>query len=52
MPEVADDIITDVAVEQVGMDVRGKFCDSKLNNGRIIRLLARPDPFYALLCYI
>ena len=30
------------------MGVRGKFGDSTLNSGRIIRLLARPDPFYGL----
>ena len=38
-PEVADDVITSVAVGQIGMDVRGKFGDSWLNSGRIIRLL-------------
>ena len=33
----------------VGMDVRAKFGDSRLNRGRIIRLFGRQDPFYALL---
>ena len=28
-PEVADDVVTGMAVEQVGLDVRGKFCDSR-----------------------
>ena len=37
--EVAVDALTGVAVEQVGMDVCGKFCDSRLNGGRLIRLL-------------
>ena len=27
------------------MDVRVKFDDSMLNNGRVIRLFDRPDPF-------
>ena len=30
-PDVTDDVVTGVAVEQVGMDVRGKFCDSRSN---------------------
>ena len=35
-PEVAGDVISDVAVEQVGVDVRVKFCDS--NRSRDIRV--------------
>ena len=31
---------SDVAVDQVGMDVRVKFCDSTLNSGWIIHLFA------------
>ena len=43
--EVADDVITGVAVEQVDMDVRGKFEVYTLNNGKLFRLLAQPNPF-------
>ena len=38
--EVADDVIFDVAVDQVGMDVHVKFGDSTLNHSQIIRLVA------------
>ena len=48
-PEVAGDVISRRSVESAGMDVRAKFDDSRLNNGRIMRLLGRPYPFYALL---
>ena len=36
--EVADDVVSDVAVDYVGMGVRVKFGDSMLNSGRIIQL--------------
>ena len=42
--EVADDVISGVAVDWVVVDVLAKFGDSRLSNGRIIRLLCRPDP--------
>ena len=45
-------VISGVAVAFVGVDVRGKFGDFRLNSGRIIRLFGRPYPFYALLCSI
>ena len=51
-PEIADDVITGVAVEQVGMGLRGKVADSALYSGRIIQLLAWLDPFYAISCSI
>ena len=43
------DVISDVAVDWVGMDVPATFGDSGLNSGRIILLFGRPDPLYALL---
>ena len=49
--KVAGDVISGVAVDDVGMDVRATFDESGLNTGRIIWLFGRPDPFYAsLLC--
>ena len=48
-PEVAGDVITCAALDYVGMDVNGKFGDSRLNSGRIIRLFVRSDSLYALL---
>ena len=48
----ADDIISDVAIELVGMDVLAKLGDSRLNSGRIIRLFGQLYLFYALLCII
>ena len=47
--EVAGDVISGVAVDYVGMDVRATFGESGLNSGRIILLFGRPDPFYASL---
>ena len=44
--------IPDAAEEQIGVDVLVKFGDSRLNSGRIVRLLGRPHPFSALLCSI
>ena len=38
--EVADDVISGLAVDQVSMDVHVKFGDSMLNSGQIIRLFA------------
>ena len=35
-PEVAGDVISCLAVESVGMEVRAKHGDSRLNSGRII----------------
>ena len=52
LPEVADDAISGVAVDQRGMDVRVKLGYSRLNSGRIIRLFGQPDPLYALSCSI
>ena len=50
--EVAGDVISGVAVDKVGMDVRATFGESGLNSGRIF-WTAPPDPFYAsLLCSI
>ena len=40
------------ALEYGGIDVLAQFSDSRLNSGQIIRLLVRPDPFYALGCSI
>ena len=48
-PEAVDDVIYGVAVDYVGMDVPHNFGDSRLDNGRIIRLVDRPFPFCALL---
>ena len=47
-PEVARDV-TGAVVDRVGLEVRVKFGDCRLNNGRIIRLFAWPDPLYAPL---
>ena len=44
-PDVAGDVRSGMTIESVGMDVRAKFGDSRLNGGRIIRLFVRPDPF-------
>ena len=38
--EAADDIMSNVAVDYVGVDVRSKFGDSMLNGGLIIRLFS------------
>ena len=35
--EAADDVISGVAFKYVGMDVRVKFCDYRLNRSRDIR---------------
>ena len=43
--------ISDVAVDQVGMDVHERFGDSRLISGRFL-LFGQLDPFYALLCSI
>ena len=51
-PEVADDVIARAAVGGLGLDVRAKFDDPRLNNYRIIRLFGRLHPFYAQLCSI
>ena len=37
-PQVADDVMTGVAVEQVGMNVHGKFGDYRSNRSQDIRL--------------
>ena len=44
--EVACDIISGVAVDLVGADVRATCVGSGLNSERNIRLFARPDTFY------
>ena len=49
LSEVADDVISGVAVDYVGMDVRAIFGESWLYSGRIIWLFGQPDPFYASL---
>ena len=49
---VDSDIISGVALDYVGIDVRANSGDSKLNSDQIIRHLGWPDPFYALLCSI
>ena len=43
--EVAGDVISGVAIDQVGLDVRAAFGESGSNSGRIIRLFRRLDPF-------
>ena len=47
--EVADDVISGVALDCVGVDVRATFGESRLNSGRIILLFCRPDLFNCLL---
>ena len=51
LPEVTNDVISAVAVEDICMDIRIK-CgdDSTLNSDRVILILCRLRPFYALLC--
>ena len=44
-PQVANDVISGVDVDCVGMDVSATFGESGLNRGRIILLFGRPDPF-------
>ena len=46
--EVAGAVI--LAKDYVGMDVFVQLCDTRLTNGRHIRLFGRKDTFYALLC--
>ena len=46
------DVISGVALVYVGMDVRAKLDDSRLNSDRTNMLFSRPDSFYALLCSI
>ena len=48
--EAAGDVISGLAIELAGTDVSAKFAGSRLNSGRIIRLIGLPYPFYALLC--
>ena len=43
---------TDGSTCLLQVDVREKFGDSRLNNGRIIRLFGWLDPVYQLLCSI
>ena len=40
--ELTGDVISGKALEYLGLDVLAKLGDSRLNNGRIIRLFARP----------
>ena len=52
-PEAVGDVISDMAVDLIGLDVRAKLGDSRFNSNQIIRLFGRPDPLYApLLCSI
>ena len=46
---MAGDVISGLAVEYIGMDVRVTFGESVFNSGRIILLFGQPDPFYASL---
>ena len=49
LPEAAaGDVISRIAVDYVGKDVPAGFDNYWLNSGRNIRLLGRPDPYYAL----
>ena len=48
--EVASDVISGVATDYVGIDVRATFGESALNSGQIIILVGPPDPFYTSLC--
>ena len=47
--EVAGDIMSGLAIDYVGVDVRTIFGESALNSGRIIWLFGRQNPFYASL---
>ena len=47
--EVAGDVMSGVAVDQVGVDVRATSGESRLNSGQIIRVFGQPDSFCALL---
>ena len=49
--EAASDVISGVAVDSVGMDVRAISGEPGLNSSRIILLSGRPDPFYASLVF-
>ena len=49
-PDVAGDVISVASEDLVGLDVRAKFDDSRLNGGLIIRLFVRPHPFCTPLC--
>ena len=48
-PGVADAVISSVALDQVGMDVRVKFGDSTLNRGLIIRRNAKAFSLNAIV---
>ena len=48
--EVAGDVISGVAVDYIGMNVRATFVES---GSSVIQLFGRPEPFYAsVLCSI
>ena len=46
------DVISGVALNYVGMDIRARFGDSRLNNGRIIRLFGWQDSFFYLRTFV
>ena len=46
--EAAGDAISGMALDYFGTDDPPGFRDSRLNNGRIIRLFVRPEPFCVL----
>ena len=48
----AGDVISGIALDYLGTHVPASVGDSRLNNGRIIRLFVRPGPVCALLCRI
>ena len=48
----AGGVISGMALDYFGANVHAGFDDYGLNIGRIIRLVARPDSFSALLCSI
>ena len=50
--EVAGDVISGVALDDVSMDVSAIFCDSRLNSGQIIRLWPAQPAFMHYLIAI
>ena len=51
-PEVADDVVSGVAVEKIGMDVHVKFGASMLNSSRIIGLLPASPVLLTFVQYL
>ena len=50
--EVVSDVISGLALDYVGMDVRATFGESWLNGGRIILHFGRPEPFTRHFCAV